>query len=145
MISVVYFVFFFKQKTAYEMRISDWSSDVCSSDLDKWSGALAGVQVSSVAVGGSAAPNSPSLTATWGKGRTLWFSFIGTADDDAAVTAYPADYEGGVNTLSGASINDGGAVASARRAQEVATENPGAAPLNAVDAWGAVTVALRPR
>src|SRR3546814_10928951 len=30
-------IFFFKQKTAYEMRISDWSSDVCSSDL----GALA--------------------------------------------------------------------------------------------------------
>src|SRR3546814_1359779 len=29
----VAFVFFFKQKTAYEMRISDWSSDVCSSDL----------------------------------------------------------------------------------------------------------------
>src|SRR3546814_8549668 len=27
-------VFFFKQKTAYEMRISDWSSDVCSSDLN---------------------------------------------------------------------------------------------------------------
>src|SRR3546814_5894558 len=39
MILSVYFVlsfvffFFFKQKTAYEMRISDWSSDVCSSDL----------------------------------------------------------------------------------------------------------------
>src|SRR3546814_1562647 len=29
-------VFFFKQKTAYEMRISDWSSDVCSSDLLWW-------------------------------------------------------------------------------------------------------------
>src|SRR3546814_1240225 len=29
----VSFFFFFKQKTAYEMRISDWSSDVCSSDL----------------------------------------------------------------------------------------------------------------
>src|SRR3546814_2723907 len=29
------YVFFFKQKTAYEMRISDWSSDVCSSDLQK--------------------------------------------------------------------------------------------------------------
>src|SRR3546814_14219955 len=27
-------IFFFKQKTAYEMRISDWSSDVCSSDLE---------------------------------------------------------------------------------------------------------------
>src|SRR3546814_2329250 len=30
---VLLIVFFFKQKTAYEMRISDWSSDVCSSDL----------------------------------------------------------------------------------------------------------------
>src|SRR3546814_7989339 len=29
------FFFFCKQKTAYEMRISDWSSDVCSSDLDR--------------------------------------------------------------------------------------------------------------
>src|SRR3546814_10491280 len=29
------FLFFFKQKTAYEMRISDWSSDVCSSDLER--------------------------------------------------------------------------------------------------------------
>src|SRR3546814_1584434 len=32
MLDVVFF-FFFKQKTAYELRISDWSSDVCSSDL----------------------------------------------------------------------------------------------------------------
>src|SRR3546814_4119811 len=29
------YFFFFKQKTAYEMRISDWSSDVCSSDLNR--------------------------------------------------------------------------------------------------------------
>src|SRR3546814_5678689 len=29
----IIYLFFFKQKTAYEMRISDWSSDVCSSDL----------------------------------------------------------------------------------------------------------------
>src|SRR3546814_11971554 len=33
MVFVFHFFFFFKQKTAYEMRISDWSSDVCSSDL----------------------------------------------------------------------------------------------------------------
>src|SRR3546814_16043195 len=33
MFDLFVFVFFFKQKTAYEMRISDWSSDVCSSDL----------------------------------------------------------------------------------------------------------------
>src|SRR3546814_9595056 len=30
-----WYFFFFKQKTAYEMRISDWSSDVCSSDLPR--------------------------------------------------------------------------------------------------------------
>src|SRR3546814_9007062 len=32
-LGIISFIFFFKQKTAYEMRISDWSSDVCSSDL----------------------------------------------------------------------------------------------------------------
>src|SRR3546814_15120872 len=38
---VCFFVFFFfKQKTAYEMRISDWSSDVCSSDLAKRAASL---------------------------------------------------------------------------------------------------------
>src|SRR3546814_13880555 len=35
---MVGFFFFFKQKTAYEMRISDWSSDVCSSDLAAMAG-----------------------------------------------------------------------------------------------------------
>src|SRR3546814_10070102 len=35
------FFFFFKQKTAYEMRISDWSSDVCSSDLMRYEDAAA--------------------------------------------------------------------------------------------------------
>src|SRR3546814_3066022 len=33
MVLIVCIFFFFKQKTAYELRISDWSSDVCSSDL----------------------------------------------------------------------------------------------------------------
>src|SRR3546814_10411884 len=33
-ITYIFCFFFFKQKTAYEMRISDWSSDVCSSDLE---------------------------------------------------------------------------------------------------------------
>src|SRR3546814_5620768 len=41
MYCVSYYVFFvFKQKTAYEMRISDWSSDVCSSDLIELSGLI---------------------------------------------------------------------------------------------------------
>src|SRR3546814_6367252 len=41
----MFVIFFFKQKTAYEMRISDWSSDVCSSDLEGADQVLAGVGV----------------------------------------------------------------------------------------------------
>src|SRR3546814_4827045 len=33
LVDLLVWIFFFKQKTAYEMHISDWSSDVCSSDL----------------------------------------------------------------------------------------------------------------
>src|SRR3546814_6681683 len=56
----VYF-FFFKQKTAYELRISDWSSDVCSSDL---SGALGAVRVAcSAAPTPSSAFINPALLA----------------------------------------------------------------------------------
>src|SRR3546814_5004411 len=40
---VIFGFFFFKQKTAYEMRISDWSSDVCSSDLPQLFADTAGV------------------------------------------------------------------------------------------------------
>src|SRR3546814_7483647 len=36
MVCFSFLCFFFKQKTAYEMRISDWSSDVCSSDLEAY-------------------------------------------------------------------------------------------------------------
>src|SRR3546814_3407977 len=47
---IVCFFFFFKQKTAYEMRISDWSSDVCSSDPPAFLGgsrfSVAGVRCS---------------------------------------------------------------------------------------------------
>src|SRR3546814_6866530 len=50
MVSYVLF-FFFKQKTAYEMRISDWSSDVCSSDLAGGSGRRGAGCVQAVAVG----------------------------------------------------------------------------------------------
>src|SRR3546814_2294774 len=35
LVSCCFVFFFFKQKTAYEMRVSDWSSDVCSSDLEE--------------------------------------------------------------------------------------------------------------
>src|SRR3546814_10297011 len=45
-------VFFYKQKTAYEVRISDWSSDVCSSDRDLRARLELAVQVGQVGAGG---------------------------------------------------------------------------------------------
>src|SRR3546814_5275105 len=41
---LLFAVFFFKQKTAYEMRISDWSSDVCSSDLKRFGDVIVGAE-----------------------------------------------------------------------------------------------------
>src|SRR3546814_1259300 len=68
-LSLLFSFFFFKQKTAYEMRISDWSSDVCSSDLywlRPWDG------LSSVAAClpcGRARPTCPCQSAPGPKNR----------------------------------------------------------------------------
>src|SRR3546814_15032284 len=65
--------FFFKQKTAYEMRISDWSSDVCSSDLctdpffgsavDLHGGLVLAAEASTVGVALPHRGNSPAIAA----------------------------------------------------------------------------------
>src|SRR3546814_6811195 len=59
-------VFFFKQKTAYEMRISDWSSDVCPSDLDA---ATAAVRLVSVCGGDRFADGSGRVGRQFGTDR----------------------------------------------------------------------------
>src|SRR3546814_20164146 len=48
---ILFILFFFKQKTAYEMRISDWSSDVCSSDLARAQGHAAVAACGSAGIG----------------------------------------------------------------------------------------------
>src|SRR3546814_11891864 len=68
--SVVVF-FFFKQKTAYEMRISDWSSDVCSSDL----------AIAKLHVGGLAVPVQGEVTA------------IVLDQHDQAIAVHPANVD----------------------------------------------------
>src|SRR3546814_12533420 len=57
----IYFVFVFKQKTAYEMRISDWSSDVCSSDLSSGS-PWVGLRMSAHSAGVSVSATIPEMT-----------------------------------------------------------------------------------
>src|SRR3546814_2380114 len=54
----IFVFFFFKQKTAYEMRISDWSSDVCSSDLSST------VRHDRVSPRADAAPQPPAARAS---------------------------------------------------------------------------------
>src|SRR3546814_11891923 len=58
------FFFFFKQKTAYEMRISDWSSDVCSSDLAAdQDGLLASLRDSCVGIAGNKVCDAATMDA----------------------------------------------------------------------------------
>src|SRR3546814_1374437 len=85
--------FFFKQKTAYELRISDWSSDVCSSDL---AGPLYGM-VLPILISVSVAPGSylPAATAAAGSDRPAAVSnamaslrFMGSSLGDGMAGAF---------------------------------------------------------
>src|SRR3546814_7537351 len=74
--------FFFKQKTAYEMRISDWSSDVCSSDLvtigsDIYDMSQKGGSVTNVTVRGQSHPNVTDLPMT-----RVGYARVSTIDQD---------------------------------------------------------------
>src|SRR3546814_4320895 len=69
---VVFLVFFFKQKTAYEMRISDWSSDVCSSDL------AAGLASVSIGEGASAADQQSTALGAFSYARVTDSVAIGS-------------------------------------------------------------------
>jgi hypothetical protein len=93
------------------------------------------------ATGTSAAPNSPSLSPSWGSAKTLWISSYhsqGAMGDEASVVA-PSSYTGLI-TSAGSSAR----FASSWRKNETATEDPGAYSTAASDAWRASTVAVRP-
>src|SRR3546814_5831109 len=83
--------FFFKQKTAYEMRISDWSSDVCSSDLGKGEGLLGVRQAPAIADGRvyAAAVEGGVQAFDLQTGATLW-----TFDSDLALSGGPGVGDG---------------------------------------------------
>src|SRR3546814_10198712 len=81
-------IFFFKQKTAYEMRISDWSSDVCSSDLvgslcqadEEWRFVSRRLHPRNPAMSGERGKAQGTLPLDWGKGRRLlWVDGVNSA------------------------------------------------------------------
>src|SRR3546814_14338005 len=74
------YVFFFKQKTAYEMRISDWSSDVCSSDL---------YQDHQMGVRGRECSTRPAKAEadTTEKGFKPWSHLLSSAPSTAAISS----------------------------------------------------------
>src|SRR3546814_4993443 len=82
---VIFYFFFFKQKTAYEMRISDWSSDVCSSDL---AGVAEAVDVlGESAAAGLAGQREPALEVVAGHRRARGQRVVGEVEQRAGVGA----------------------------------------------------------
>src|SRR3546814_735111 len=80
----LFFFFFFKQKTAYEMRIIDWSSDVCSSDLDAANGY--------VLTNHHVIEGADDVTVILSDGRTVKAEFVGSdPDTDVALMQIHAD------------------------------------------------------
>lgn len=99
-------------------------------------------EISAAATGSSAAPNSPSLTPSWGSADTLWLSVV-MADDNPGgfpVTAWPYPD----NQTSASTATSAGAVAVSTSGIAAASEDPGAYTLTAAEQWNAYTIAVRP-
>src|SRR3546814_2988182 len=101
-------LFFFKQKTAYEMRISDWSSDVCSSDLAERRGQLhapdfVGQQIFRIAAGHAERTHHARLAASHRIALQASKTFAATDERqqrDAIAGFYPLDASSRGNDLS---------------------------------------------
>jgi hypothetical protein len=113
--------------------------------ISAWEGTLAGLEVSTVVQGVlTTAPDSGSLTPSWGAADTLWISAFLAGDDDDAVSAYPTDYTNGTQSLAGCGANASSHVGTARRELNTTVQNPGAYTLAAGEGWSAWTLAIEP-
>src|SRR3546814_2549238 len=93
---VVCFMFvFFKQKTAYEMRISDWSSDVCSSDLDCIESTVAALRREGTGTTGSRIANG-----TYSSHRALENEIAGFLGRRSAMV-FPTGYQANLGVIAG--------------------------------------------
>ncbi len=113
-------------------------------EVTDWFGALAGVEAGVAVKDSTNAPNSPSLTPTWGALDTLWFAVTGFGDDDETIDTYPTDYLNGVDTNNAAGANASNNTGSARRELNATSDDPAAFALSDSEGWVANTIVVRP-
>jgi len=99
----------------------------------------AAAEISAAATGSNANPDPPSLTPSGGALNYLWLAVEGH-EDAKTISAYPANYTDGFQSA-GANENT---IASARRALNAASEDPGTFTISGAKAWRAVTIAVPP-
>lgn len=90
----------------------------------------------------SSAPNSDSLTPSWGVRDTLWITVAGTYSAVAAAQTVPSGYLGLLQDFAAAAGEDRPRCATAHVFRRAASEDPGAFGVSG-DAWGAYTIAVR--
>jgi hypothetical protein len=114
--------------------------------ISGWSGTIAtDIDISTVATGEDAAPNSSSVTAGWGSDDNLFLSICCFGDDDETANTAPSpNYTNLVHTPCGAGANASGACASARRNFANATDDPTGFALTGIERWVAWTVVIKP-
>src|SRR3546814_3395191 len=100
MVGSRWFVFFFMQKTAYEVRISDWSSDVCSSDLADTGYQGLKVEEYIIAYGSK----FPDLAGAAAEGASSWLYAL-PAEDGGAVPEQAAYLEWMAQTAPDAALD----------------------------------------
>jgi hypothetical protein len=102
-------------------------------------------EVAAAVTASSTAPNSGSLTPSWGSAATLWITTFGIADPALKfpVTGWPTNYTDN-NLSNGTGDNSTAGIALATRNIAAATEDPGAFTTTAADWWAASTIAVRP-
>lgn len=108
-----------------------------------WHGAIGDVEAGASVTSGNTTPAVPSLTASWGAEKNLWFVMAGCADDDESFTGFPSGYSNSNSFISGYGANDGASVGSARRENEVASETPGSFTITGTEGCVGNTIVVR--
>ena len=119
----------------------EWAASCISFPPAGWHG-ITPPEGGTPATGASTAPDPPTLSPSWGSGKTLWLAYFGAADGDEVISGYPAGFDAmqhGDGTVGAAGVSHGFAM----RYDEVATTDPSAFAMT-TGTWRAFTVAVQP-